>query len=141
MNVQIADLMMHTLIHLVDSINVLSVIMYWERVMGVTILVLGEQILVNNGKIYHGTSNKLKCRFCIRKVYMVLSIFLGILAIIALIDLIFLFIQIIGEGAAGIVSWICYPFFGLIPLPLIWGLFSRILEGGALFLFIGRVLS
>lgn len=72
---------------------------------------------------------------------MFFNIILGISAFIALVDLIFLFIQIVGEGAAGIVSWICYPFFGLIPLPLIWGLFSRILEGGVLFIFIGRVIS
>lgn len=72
---------------------------------------------------------------------MFINIILGVFALIAAVDLVFLFIQIIGEGAAGIVSWICYPFFGLIPLPLIWGLVSRILEGGALFLFIGRLIS
>ena len=66
---------------------------------------------------------------------------IGFFALIALIDIIFLVVQIAGEGAAGIVSWICYPFFGLIPLPLFWGVISRIIEGGAVFFFLGRVFS
>lgn len=73
---------------------------------------------------------------------MVFAIILGIVALIAVFDLLFLFIRIIKEkgGAPTIVSWICYPFFGLFPLPLFFGLLFRILEGGIIFLFIGRLL-
>ncbi|MDD7011804.1 MAG: hypothetical protein PUI38_02980 [Candidatus Treponema excrementipullorum] len=70
-----------------------------------------------------------------------MNIILGIIAVVSLLDLLFLFFHILGEGAAGIVSWICYPLFGLVPVSLIMGVFIRILEGGMVFFFLGRFFS
>lgn len=72
---------------------------------------------------------------------MIITIILSFFAIVALVDLIFLFIQIAGKGAPAIVEWICYPFFGFIPLPLIVSLLFRILEGFAVGLFIERLIQ
>ena len=63
----------------------------------------------------------------------------GFFAMCALADLIYLIAMIFGEGAAGIVSWICYPCFGLLPLPLFTGLIVRICEGGAVAFFLGHL--
>ena len=64
---------------------------------------------------------------------------IGFFAFLALADVIFLVVQTCGEGAAGIVSWICYPFFGLLPLPLFTGLVVRICEGAAVAFFLGHL--
>lgn len=68
-----------------------------------------------------------------------ITIISGFFAILALADIIFLVFQTLGEGAAGIVSWICYPFFGCLPLPLFTGLIIRICEGAAVAFFLGHL--
>ena len=42
----------------------------------------------------------------------------GIFGVLALIDLIYLIVMIFGENCAGIIEWLCYPCFGLLPLSL-----------------------
>lgn len=70
-----------------------------------------------------------------------MNIILGIIAVVSLLDLLFLFFHIWGGGASDIVSWICYPLFGLVPVSLIMGVFIRILEGGMVFFFLGGFFS
>ena len=52
-----------------------------------------------------------------------------IFTIIIIADLIFLLVHIIGNGAAGIVEWLCWPFFGLAGVPLVIAIVIRIAEG------------
>lgn len=61
----------------------------------------------------------------------------GIFGVLALINLIYLIVMIFGENCAGIIEWLCYPCFGLLPLSLFTGLIVRICEGAAVAFFLG----
>lgn len=67
------------------------------------------------------------------------TFFAGIFAVFALIDLIYLIVMIFGANCAGIIEWVCYPCFGLLPLPLFTGLIVRICEGAAVSFFLGHL--
>lgn len=69
-----------------------------------------------------------------------MNIALIILASIFALDLLFLIVQIFGNKASDIVSWICYPIFGAWPFSLFWGFIFRLFEAAFIFFVVGHII-
>ena len=67
------------------------------------------------------------------------TVIFGIIAFVCFLDLLFFIKTIRGGSGSDITEWLCYPFFGLIPLNMFVAIIVRLLEAGMVFLFIGSL--